>query len=82
MLIWFNFIYNLNLSWLKQNFSRSYKLLHVFWNTLYEISSFNGLKIMTKVKVFVHISNADTDANMDADAKAMTLNPQTFIPAR
>ena len=31
----FNLIHNLNLSWLKQNFSRGYKLLHVFWNTLY-----------------------------------------------
>ena len=37
MIISFNLIYNLNLFWIKQNFSRSYKLLHVFWNTLYSI---------------------------------------------
>ena len=35
MIIGFNLIYKLILSWLKQNFSRVYKLLHVFWNTLY-----------------------------------------------
>ena len=35
MIIGFHLIYNFNLSWLKHNFSRGYKLLHVFWNTLY-----------------------------------------------
>ena len=35
MIIGFNLIYNLDLSWLKQNLNRGYKLLHVFWNTLY-----------------------------------------------
>ena len=33
----FNLMYNFYLSWLKQNFSRGYKLLHVFWNTLYTL---------------------------------------------
>ena len=37
----------------------------------YEISIFNGLKVMAKVKVFV-----------DADGRAMTLAPRTFVPAR
>ena len=46
----------------------------------YESSIFNGLKVMAKVKVFVHAANADTDAN--ADSRAMTLAPQTFVPAR
>ena len=46
----------------------------------YEISIFNGLKVMAKVKVFVYTANADTDA--DADGRAMTLAPQTFVPAR
>ena len=35
MITGFNLTYNLNLSWFKYNFSRGYKLLHVFWNTLY-----------------------------------------------
>ena len=35
MIIGFHLIYNFNLSWLKHNYSRGYKLLHVFWNTLY-----------------------------------------------
>ena len=30
MIIGFHLIYNFNLSWLKHNFSRGYKLLHVF----------------------------------------------------
>ena len=42
----------------------------------YEISIFNGLKVMTKVKVFVHATNAD------ADTRAVTLAPRTFVPAR
>ena len=35
MIIGLNLMYNFYLSRLKQNFSRGYKLLHVFWNTLY-----------------------------------------------
>ena len=46
----------------------------------YESSIFNGWKVMTKVKVFVHTANADDDA--DADGRAMTLAPRTFVPAR
>ena len=42
----------------------------------YEISIFNGLKVMAKVKVFVHA------ANTDADARLATLAPWTFILAR
>ena len=37
----------------------------------YESSIFNSIKVMAKVKVFVHTSNADTDAN----ARAMTIAP-------
>ena len=36
---------------------------------------FNGLKVMAKVKVFVYAANAD------ADSRAMTLAPRTFVPA-
>ena len=46
----------------------------------YGSSIFNGLKVMAKVKVFVYASN--TDAVTDADGMAMTLAPQTFVPAR
>ena len=46
----------------------------------YEISIFNGLKVMAKVKVFVHAVKADADA--DADSRAMILAPRTFVPAR
>ena len=42
----------------------------------YESSVFNGLKVMAKVKVFVHAADAD------ADSRAMTLAPRTFVPAR
>ena len=42
----------------------------------YKISTFNGWKVMAKVKVFVHAANGD------ADTRAMTLAPRTFIPAR
>ena len=48
----------------------------------YEISIFNGLKVMAKVKVFVHATNADTDADAEADTRAVTLAPRTFLPAR
>ena len=34
---------------------------------------------MAKVKVFVHAANSD--ANADADGRAMTLAPQTFVMA-
>ena len=44
----------------------------------YESSIFNSWKVMAKVKVFVHAANADADAN----GRAMTLAPQTFVPAR
>ena len=45
----------------------------------YECSIFNDLKVMAKVKVFVHAANPDADA--DADARAMTVAPRTFVPA-
>ena len=50
----------------------------------YESSFINGLKVMAKVKVFVHAANADAEADADADAdgRAMTLAPLTFVPAR
>ena len=34
------------------------------------------VKVMAKVKVFVHASHAD------ADGRAMTKAPRTFVPAR
>ena len=43
----------------------------------YESSIFDGLKVMAKVKVFVHATNADADA----DTRAVTLAPRTFVPA-
>ena len=46
----------------------------------YESSITSGLKVMAKVKVFVHATDADTDA--DADARAMTLAPRTYVLAR
>ena len=39
----------------------------------YESPMPSGSKVMTKVKVFVHAVNAD------ADARAMTLPPQTYL---
>ena len=49
----------------------------------YESLISSGLKVMAKVKVFVHAANADTDADTDADAdgRAMTLAPRTFVQA-
>ena len=44
----------------------------------YESFIFNGLKVMAKVKVFVHAANG----NMDADSRAMTLAPRKFVLAR
>ena len=40
----------------------------------YESSITSGLKVMAKVKVFVYAT--------DADARAMTLAPRTYVPAR
>ena len=42
----------------------------------YESFIFYGLKVMAKVKVCVHAADAD------ADGKAMTLAPWTFVLAR
>ena len=44
----------------------------------YERSISSGKKVMAKVKVLVHASNTDADAN----TRAMTLAPWTFVPAR
>ena len=44
----------------------------------YKSSIFICLKVMAKVKVFVYAGNADADA----DGRAMTLAPRTFVPAR
>ena len=42
----------------------------------HESSIFNGLKVMAKVKVFVHAAKVEADA----DTRAMALAPQTFVP--
>ena len=42
----------------------------------YESHITSGKKVMAKVKVFVPRTHAD------ADARAMTLAPRTFVPAR
>ena len=44
----------------------------------YESSIFSGLKVMSKVKVFVYTANANAEAN----GRSMTLAPRTFVPAR
>ena len=41
----------------------------------YESSIFNGLKVITKVKVFVHASNSD------AIARSMTFSSQDIHPS-
>ena len=41
----------------------------------YERSITSGLEVMAKVKVFVHA----TDADADADGRAMTLAPRTCM---
>ena len=46
----------------------------------YESPITSGLKVIAKVKVFVYASNADAYA--DADTRAVTLAPRTFVPAR
>ena len=43
----------------------------------YESLITSGLKVIAKVKVFVYASNADANA----DTRAVTLAPQTFVPA-
>ena len=43
----------------------------------YESPISSGKKVIAKVKVFVHTSNADADT----DTRAMTLAPRTFFPA-
>ena len=48
----------------------------------YESPISSGKKVMAKVKVFIHASNADADGDADADTRAMTLAPRTFVPAR
>ena len=40
-----------------------------------ERSITSGLEVMAKVKVFVHATDADTDA----DGRAMTLAPRTYM---
>ena len=45
----------------------------------YESPTSSGNKVMAKVKVFVHASHADADA--DTDDRAMTLAPRTYVPA-
>ena len=47
----------------------------------YESSITSGKKVMAKVKVFVLASHTDADPDADADTKAVTLAPQTFVPA-
>ena len=44
----------------------------------YESPISSGKKVMAKVKVFVHASNADAAV----DTRAMTLAPRTFVPTR
>ena len=39
----------------------------------YESPVTSGLKVMAKVKVFVHTTNAD------ADSRAMTIAPRTYL---
>ena len=41
----------------------------------YERSITSGLEVMAKVKVFVHATAADADA----DGRAMTLAPRTYL---
>ena len=41
----------------------------------YERSITSGLEVMSKVKVFVHA----TDADVEADGRAMTLAPRTYM---
>ena len=46
----------------------------------YESPITSSLKVMAKVKVCVYATNADMD--VDADNRAVTLAPRTFVPAR
>ena len=45
MIIGFYLTYNFNLSWIKHNFNRGYKLLHVFSNTLYIAEIFSNVTL-------------------------------------
>ena len=56
----------------------------VTWNThmQYESPITSGLKVMAKVKVFVHASHADADTDAYADGRVMTLALWTYVPAR
>ena len=47
----------------------------------YESSISYGKRVMAKVKVFVHPFNAEADAEANADTRAMTLAPRTFVSA-
>ena len=53
---------------------------HKEYHVQYESPITSGLKVMAKVKVFVH--SANFNANTDVDGRAMTLAPWTFVPAR
>ena len=44
----------------------------------YESVISSGNKVMAKVKVFLHPTHDDADV----DARAMTLAPRTYVPAR
>ena len=46
----------------------------------YESSISSGKKVMVKVKVFVHATDAVAEA--DADGRAVTLANWTYVPAR
>ena len=46
----------------------------------YESPTSYALKVMTNVKVFVHATDADSDAY--ADTRAMTIAPRIYVPAR
>ena len=43
----------------------------------YDSSITSGLKDMAQVKVFVHATDEDADA--DVDGRAMTLAPRTYL---
>ena len=45
----------------------------------YERSITSGLEVMTKVKVFVHATDANAVTDAEADGRAMTLAPRTYL---
>ena len=51
MIIGFNLMYIFYLSRRNQNFSRGYKLLHIFWNTLYMNENINSGFFLMKRKI-------------------------------